>query len=151
MMNQGAQSRHPEYQYLDILQEILDHGDKRMDRTGVGTLALFGRHMRFDVSKSVPRTHHPEDLLADRREGDAVDALGRAPTSANSSSKTCTIWTDWPLARYRRETGEEISQAENFEARVLGDDRAFAEEHGSIGRSYQVRCTVSWWRPLSPL
>lgn len=47
-------TRHPEYQYLDILQDLLDHGDKRMDRTGVGTLALFGRHMRYDVSDTFP-------------------------------------------------------------------------------------------------
>ena len=43
-----------EEQYLDLLQELLDHGDKRMDRTGVGTLALFGRQMRFDLSESFP-------------------------------------------------------------------------------------------------
>ena len=49
-----APPRHPEYQYLDILQELLDHGDERRDRTGVGTLALFGRHMRFDVSDTFP-------------------------------------------------------------------------------------------------
>ena len=53
-MNEVEDRRHPEYQYLDILQELLDHGDKRMDRTGVGTLALFGRHMRFDVSETFP-------------------------------------------------------------------------------------------------
>ena len=76
-MKEAAEPRHPEYQYLDILQEILDHGDKRMDRTGVGTLALFGRHMRFDVSNAFPVLTTRKNLLADRREGDAVDALGR--------------------------------------------------------------------------
>ena len=53
-MRHSTQPQHPEYQYLNILQEILDHGDKRMDRTGVGTLALFGRHMRFGVSQTFP-------------------------------------------------------------------------------------------------
>ena len=32
-----------------------------------------------------------------------------------------TIWTDWPLARYRRDTGDEIGQAE-FEARIVADE-----------------------------
>ena len=48
------EARHPEYQYLNLLQELLDHGDRRMDRTGVGTLALFGREMRFDLRDGFP-------------------------------------------------------------------------------------------------
>jgi len=37
-------------QYLDILREALEKGDDRMDRTGVGTRAIFRRTMRFDLS-----------------------------------------------------------------------------------------------------
>jgi thymidylate synthase len=44
------------------------------------------------------------------------------------------IWTDWPLARYRRETGEEISQ-EEFERRIVEDD-AFAARWGDLGPVY---------------
>ena len=44
------------------------------------------------------------------------------------------FWTDWPLARYRRETGEEISR-KDFETRVL-EDRAFAEKWGGLGLVY---------------
>lgn len=33
---------HPERQYLDLIKNIMTHGDERGDRTGVGTLALFG-------------------------------------------------------------------------------------------------------------
>ncbi len=46
--------RHPEYQYLDLLREIKDKGTLKMDRTGVGTKYLFGKTMRFDLSKSFP-------------------------------------------------------------------------------------------------
>ena len=36
--------------YLNLLQEVLDHGAIREDRTGVGTRGVFGRQIRFDLS-----------------------------------------------------------------------------------------------------
>ncbi len=45
---------HPEYQYLNLVRDIIDNGIKREDRTGTGTLGLFGRQIRFDLSKGFP-------------------------------------------------------------------------------------------------
>jgi thymidylate synthase len=45
---------HPEEQYLDLLRDLLEHGVRREDRTGVGTLGLFGRQMRFDLALGFP-------------------------------------------------------------------------------------------------
>ena len=41
-------------QYHDALQQILDHGVRSSDRTGTGTIGVFGRQLRFDLENSFP-------------------------------------------------------------------------------------------------
>ena len=120
-------------QYLDYLQDILDHGTRHEDRTGTGTIRVFGRQLRFDLTEGFP-------LLTTKRvwmRGVTEELLWflRGETNIQSLVQAgVSIWTDWPLQRYRDETGDEISQ-EAFEERIATDD-AFAERWGDLGPVY---------------
>lgn len=126
--------RHPEYQYLDLVEQVLERGDERVDRTGVGTRSLFGAMMRFDLSdgtipvfttKRVYWKTAIKEMLWFLTGGTNIQALLK---------ENVRIWSDWPLAAYRQETGEQISQ-DAFEQRILDDD-VFAARWGELGPVY---------------
>lgn len=124
----------PEYQYLDLMRKILIKGDERIDRTGVGTRSLFGEMLRFDMSANQIPLLTTKRVYWKTAVREMLWFLTGQTDLRSLLRENVKIWTDWPLARYRRESGEEISQAD-FEARIL-EDQAFSDAWGELGPIY---------------
>lgn len=136
--------RHPEYQYLDLLAQVLDKGDERSDRTGVGTRSIFGAMVRFDLSDGTAPILTTKRVFWKTAVKEMLWFLTGGTNIQPLLRDNVRIWTDWPLATYRRETGETVSQAE-FEQRIVEDD-AFAARWGELGPVYGKQ----WRRWLGP-
>ena len=93
-------------QYLDALKQVLEQGEQRDDRTGVGTISLFGMQQRYDLSKSFPAVTTKKlawkacvgELLW-MIEGSGSERRLAEITHGIADGKT-TIWTPNALAPY---------------------------------------------------
>lgn len=126
--------RHPEYQYLELLGRVLEKGDERLDRTGVGTRSLFGELLRFDLSGGQVPILTTKRVFWKTAVKEMLWFLNGGTNIRELLQQNVRIWSDWPLARFQKETGEPISQ-QDFEACILSDE-AFAREWGGLGPVY---------------
>lgn len=146
-------SKHPEHQYLDLLQEILDHGvDKISHSTGVGLNSVFGAQMKFDLRQGFP-------LLTTKKVffrgivHELIWFLSGSPNISYLTRNNVHIWDDWGFKRYKEEVAQQSAVSsprqgagrqqsglvdftiEEFRERIKTDDE-FAEKWGDIGPVY---------------
>lgn len=110
---------HPEHSYLNALQQILDQGEAREDRTGIGTKGLFGLQLRFDLTKGFPALTTKKlawkSVVSELLwfiEGSGDEFRLREILHGERYSPNRTIWTDnatadyWTKKRHQRHPGD---------------------------------------------
>ena len=95
-----------EKQYLDLLEELLNQGALKDDRTGVGTISKFGHQLRFDLSKGFP-------LLTTKKvfhRAIFIELLWFLQGSTNIKylvDNNVKIWNEWPFQSYLKQNNLE--------------------------------------------
>ena len=130
--------KHPEYQYLDLAQEILDKGIRKVDRgTNIGLKSLFGRQIRFDLSEGFP-------LLTTKRvywNGVIHELYWFMSGQTNIKylvDNNVHIWDDYPYKIYSGKAKKNLIKPltkEEFIQKITEDSK-FAKEHGNLPRIY---------------
>lgn len=129
-----VRSAHWEWQYLDLMRRIWETGDERIDRTGVGTRSVFGATIRFDLANGAMPLLTTKRVYWKTATREMLWFLTGETNIRPLCAQGVEIWTDWPLDRYRRETGDPIARAD-FSRRIV-EDEAFAARWGDLGPVY---------------
>lgn len=131
-------------QYLDLLKEIKDKGVKKGDRTGTGTISIFGHQMKFDLEDGFP-------LVTTKKVNfDAIlhELLWFIQGDTNIKylvENKVNIWNEWPFQSWLEKTGQdkkiEMHSSEWKEKLAefienIKTDNSFAEEYGGLGPVY---------------
>lgn len=121
-------------QYLDLCRHVLEHGEKREDRTGTGTISTFGYQMRFDLTKGFP-------LLTTKKvfyRGIFEELLWFLSGNTNIKplvDKKVGIWNEWPYDKYSKSPDFKGETLKEFIEKIR-DDQEFADKYGNLGPVY---------------
>ncbi|MBI2330435.1 thymidylate synthase [Candidatus Daviesbacteria bacterium] len=128
--------KHEEYQYLDLLKDILKNGVKKIDRgTDVALYSLFGKQIRFDLSKGFP-------LLTTKKvywKGVLEELYWFFSGQTNIKylvDRNVHIWDDYPYKIYKvKSQKSKVKSKEEFIEKIRTDN-TFAEQWGELPRIY---------------
>lgn len=121
-------------QYLDLCRHILENGHKKDDRTGTGTISIFGYQMHFDLNEGFP-------LLTTKRvhlKSIIHELLWFISGSTNIRPLVLNdvrIWNDWPYAKYSKSDEFKGETIEEFAQKIKLDEE-FANKWGDLGPVY---------------
>lgn len=121
-------------EYLDLCQRVLKEGQEKSDRTGTGTISLFGHQMRFDLQEGFPM------MTTKRLYYRAIvhELLWFISGSTNISylvRNNVRIWNEWAYERYQKSDEYKQETMEEYLEKIKSDD-AFAKKHGELGPVY---------------
>ncbi len=125
-----------EQPYLDLLTDVLKTGVYKDDRTKTGTKSVFGRQIRFDLSKGFPLLTTKKMFLR----GIIVELLWFLKGDSNLqylAQNNVHIWDDWPYRHYVSKNKKPLSKEEFIEK--IKTNNAFAKKWGELGPVYGVQ------------
>lgn len=121
-------------QYLDQLQYILDHGEVRKDRTGTGTISVFGMQTRYDLRDGFPLMTTKKMFIRPIAE----ELLWFIKGDTNIKylvDRNVRIWNEWPYEAFKKSDDYNGETLEEFVVKIKEDDD-FAKKHGNLGPVY---------------
>jgi thymidylate synthase len=132
-------SKHPEQQYLDLLTHLLENGSERIDRTGVGTKAIFGHNLRFDLSEGFP-AFTTKRVFWKTAFKEMLWMLSGGTNIKPLIEQNVHIWSDWPYKKFidamPEGSAEKSLTMQEFEQLVVDDKDGFADKWGDLGPVY---------------